>query len=125
MTVSDLYTLNSAVDARPWARTAKAPREAGRSAEESVVAVQDEQRYNQTSTESGADVGHQKAAAETSTSSRLVGNQITFFVDTMRDVRRARAGLPPLRDHSQSPPLFGSQVHFFAGTFSRVLRRDR
>jgi hypothetical protein len=120
-----LQSLNIAVDTRQWAQTQKEPSDAGRPKEGAAPSREDEQRYNQTSTPS---TRRHKTTGERGQVShhteRLVGNQISFFVGTMRDVSRARRGLAPLREHPDTSPLFGSQLRFFARAVKRVRRRE-
>jgi hypothetical protein len=120
-----LQTLNIAVDTRQWAQTQKEPSDAGRPKEDAAPSREDEQRYNQTSTpstrrhETTGERGQVRGHSE-----RLVGNQISFFVGTMRDVSRARRGLAPLREHPDTSPLFGSQFRFFARAMRRLRHRE-
>jgi hypothetical protein len=121
-----LQTLNVAVDTRQWAQTQKEPSDAGRPKDVPAPSREDEQRYNQTSSvpdsrrhETTDEGGQASRHAE-----RLVGNQISFFVGTMRDVARARRGLAPLREHPDTSPLFGSQFRFFARAVKRLRHRE-
>lgn len=126
MTPISIQTLNTAVDARQWARTAKDPKAAGRP-RESAPSREADQRYNQTASPQvdQPEAEDHRGASVRGTNNRLVGNQMAFFFGTLRDVRRAKQGLAPLRDHSQSSPLFGSQIRFFEETISRAFRRER
>jgi hypothetical protein len=126
MSPMTLQTLNSAVDTRQWAQTQKEPSDAGRANEDATPSREDEQRYSQTSTPETARHGETGERGRSARhSERLVGNQISFFVGTMRDVARARHGLAPLREHpNTSSPVFGSQIRFFAGAVRRLRHRE-
>lgn len=121
MTAIDFQTLNQAVDARRWARTARDPSHEGRKKTDETPTREEEQRYNQTAAIPQPSPTRDKpGAARPRSNHRLVGNQVAFVVGTFRDVHRSWQGLAPVLDHSDSPPLFGSQFHFVARTVSRV-----